>query len=127
MTYSVKQYAIALLQAFEASPEEKEKAVVKHFFRLLRKKGDLRRLTRILEELRRVYFKRENIRHVYVESFGGLSDGVKKEIERALGKKVYFEELVQPNILAGIRLIVDDEILIDATGRTQIERLFPRR
>mgnify|MGYP003394656396 FL=1 len=64
------------------------------------------------------------MRKVRIESAAPVSAQLKKEISEILGKKIVLEEKTRPDLLAGIKILVDDELLIDATGKRQLERIF---
>jgi len=124
MKYSPRQYAEVLLSALEGKLEKERKEILKRFVSVLAKNRDLSRLGAILCELEREFFKKSGMKKIWVESVSPLSVGLRKEIEAAVGGKTYLHEKINPSLLAGIRILINDELLIDASARRQIEKLF---
>ena len=124
MKFSARQYAAALLEAASGKPEAERKRLLKRFFLLLVKNGDFARLGAVLQETERQFLKASGTRKVKVETPAPLAESVKKDIEHLVGKKVFLEETINPALLAGIRILIDEEILIDASAETQIRKMF---
>ena len=68
----------------------------------------------------RRWLKIHNRRKVAVEAAAPLSRDTQREILRLTGKQVLLEETANAGLLAGIRIIVDEELLIDASARRRI-------
>ncbi|MBI2640515.1 MAG: F0F1 ATP synthase subunit delta [Candidatus Sungbacteria bacterium] len=122
--YSISQYAAALILALEEKSGSKRSETIRRFLFIVRKNKDWSKLGRIVKEAEKQSLKKQGIKKVEVESAAPLSRAVKKEIEKIIGAKVVLEEKVRPEVLAGIKVLVDDEILIDASGISQVERMF---
>lgn len=124
MRYTVKQYAEGLLRALQGKTEKQQGEVIKRFMALLQKNGAFQKRKEILKEAERQYLKQEKVKKVSVELASETPSGLQKEIEGALGTKIIFESSVNKNILGGIKILIDDETLIDASARTQIAKLL---
>ena len=123
MRYSNTQYASALHQALKEKSSVQRKAVLKNFLLILRKQRIAVTLPRILQEVEKQYLKEEGMRKVMVE-LAAPRKNLKADIEKILGSKVLLEQKTNPELLAGIRILVDDELLVDASGRRQLGKLF---
>ena len=126
MRYSLKQYASVLLSALDGKSEKERKEILRRFVDILAKNRDITRLGAILREVEREYLKKSGMKKVWVESVSPLSAGLRKEIEAAVGGKTYLHEKINPSLLGGIRILINDELLIDASARRQIDKLFSR-
>lgn len=124
MKYQETVYAKALLQALRGKSESEKKEVAKNFLNVLKKNSDLNRLNSILDKVEIQYLKDEKIRKLSVESASPLSKDSREEIKSSLGGKVLLEERVRPELLAGARIILDGEILIDATAFGRLAKIF---
>ena len=82
------------------------------------------RLPAIFHEVERQWLMRRGITKVRVETPSGLGRETKVEIERIVKGEMLLEEKINPELLAGIKILVDGEMLIDASGRRGLERLF---
>lgn len=126
MKYTSKQYAATLISALTGKSEEGKKEILKKFLVVLQRNGDLGKRNQILEEVRREYFKQNDLSKVEVEVAGEVKEELKQEIEEALGKAISFYSKTNPNILGGIKILIDDETLIDASVKTQLDKLFTK-
>lgn len=127
MRPSPPQYARALLAAWQKTPTEARSKLVRRFLFLVSAKGDRKRLPRILREIERRYFASAGLRNVRIETASPLSRETRSNVRAAIGAKNVIREVVHPELLAGIRIMIDDNLLIDASAATQIHRLFSQR
>lgn len=119
------------------SKEEKKELLVKvygnildpmllNFLKLLVDKGRFRFLEEITKEYTKEYNKVNNIQVVYVKSATSLSEEevsrLKATLEKKLNKKVDFVLSVDSDLIAGIRMKINDQI-IDNSARGKLERL----
>ncbi len=147
MKYAAGQYATALTEALADVPAAKRPATIRRFLALLRKNRDMRRLATILRKVEKQSLADQGLRKVALVSAEPMPTRVKKEIAAALdlpphlpvenkqggdesssrrwgGKKPLWEETVDPAMLGGIRILIDDELLIDASARRRLDRMF---
>jgi len=124
MRYSSSQYAAALLAAAKNKSKEKRRHIIRNFIAILRKNRDIQRFTMILREVERQYLRKAGLKKVEVKSAAPLLPEIKKEIFNLAGEKIILRELLKPELLAGITLLIDNELFIDASGRHRIKRLF---
>jgi F0F1-type ATP synthase delta subunit len=122
--YTTGQYAQALLGAVEGKSAVLRNRVFRNFFILLRKNRDTARLSAILREAERSALSKMGIKKVEVESAAGLGAFLKREISRLAGGKIYFKESVKPELLGGLAILIDEEILIDASVKRRLEVMF---
>lgn len=94
--------------------------------RVLARNGDAVKKNQIIEEAEKEYFRKEGISKVVAETAGEAPSSIKKDIEEALHKKVDLVSSVNPGIIGGIKILIDDETLIDASVKTQLNKLFSR-
>jgi F0F1-type ATP synthase delta subunit len=127
MKYTPSQYAAALTDALESAAPEARRDILRRFMRILARNKDTRRLGAILRQVARRSLAARGLRKVSVTSASPLPPRTKKDIEAALGTGALWEEAVDPAILGGVRILVDDELLIDATARRRLDRMFAGR
>jgi F0F1-type ATP synthase delta subunit len=148
MKYLPSHYAKALYEALEGQDKEgsggiagkggrADGAMLKRFAGIVRKNGDGKSLNTILARYEKIYLEKKGLKKIEIESASPISAAIKAEIEKAGGgtahgaiaggassDKVLLSEKVNPDLLAGIKLLVNDTLLIDASGRTRINKLF---
>ena len=126
MKYTLKQYAATLLDSMAGKSDKDQAAVVKKFMALLQRNSDFQKRWQIVKEAERQYFKANGIHKVDVELASETPANLEKDIESGLGGKVVFRSTLNKDILGGIKILIDDETLIDGSARTQIARLFKK-
>lgn len=124
MRYTVKQYAEGLLGALQGKNAKEQGEAVKRFMALLQKNGAFQKRKEIMKETERQYLRAEKVRKVSVELASETPASLEKDIEAVLGTKIIFESSINKNILGGIKILIDDETLIDASARGQIDALL---
>jgi F0F1-type ATP synthase delta subunit len=124
MKYSAKQYAAALVAAVRGKSSSEQKEVMRRFFLLILRHGLWSRRALIIKEVKRQYLKELGMREVLVSAPEPLNSGTRKEIKRVIGKNIFWQEAVEPELLAGLKILIDEEVLIDASGKTQLDKLF---
>ncbi|MDZ4284266.1 MAG: F0F1 ATP synthase subunit delta, partial [Patescibacteria group bacterium] len=74
----------------------------------------------------RLLANRARVRRVLLESASAPSTALREAVTDLLGGEVWIEEKVRPDLLSGIRVCIDEEILIDASGKRRLAQLFQR-
>ena len=124
MRYRPAQYAEALHGALEGKPVAKRKDIIRRFIAMVARHRMSNKIGLIVSAYEKLVLHEGGMRKVRIESAAPVSAQLKKEISEILGKKIVLEEKTRPDLLAGIKILVDDELLIDATGKRQLERIF---
>lgn len=123
MRYSPKVYAESLNKVLESHPGKKEE-MIKNFTRLLRKNGDVRLLSKILENLKRILVKKSGHRYVKIEFARELPESLVKKIIDKFNKKDWVETSLNPELVAGARITLDDEYELDNSLAKKLHKLF---
>ncbi len=124
MKYRPSQYAEALYAATTDKSEAEQKKIVKRFIDLLIRHRMIGKAPMIYAAYERLALKKKGMRRVRIETPSPASEKIKQEIHAILGKNIHIEATANPHMLGGITILVDDEILIDASVKGQIERIF---
>ncbi len=125
MRYSTSIYAEAFLRAFE-SRTGKEADISGRFIALVQKNGDSANLPKIVREIEALLVKKSGGRTVLVESARPLQENQKREIESRFGKHDTVEFKARPDLVAGVRVIIDGEEMLDVTLKRRLDKLFSR-
>ena len=124
MKYSSQQYADALLSALEGKADSDQKKVFRSFLGCISKNGDWFLLPTILRKVEKKHLSKAGLHKVDISVTSALSSEQKKIIDDVLQGKAKVDVSYDPELLAGVKIIVDHEILIDATGKHMVEQLF---
>lgn len=126
MRYAPKQYAAALFKVLAVAPEKEQKKILKRFLSLLIQKGDTARLGFVLREVERQYLQSTRMKKVAVETPDVLSRAAEKNIKDIVGGGLILQQKINPALLAGIKILINDELLVDASAETRLKRLFKK-
>ncbi len=124
MKHSPRQYAEALYLALDGKAPARRAEILKNFMKVLDKNHDSNLAKRILIDFEKVTLAKEGVKKVDIESASPLTESVRKDIETKLGGKVLMTEKVNPELIAGLTILVNDSRFIDASARTQINNIF---
>ena len=127
MKYSVRMYANALVAVLKDKSAAEQKKITRRFAALLQKNRDWPRRAAIIRAAEKEYRRVSGRTHIRVETPESLAGSTGKKIKNIFGRGAFLETAVVPEHMAGIRILIDDETLIDATARRRMERLFPKK
>jgi|GEM_PF-2350317 len=124
MRYPVKKYAQALHESVKGKPQGEAEQLLRSFLKLIESYHDRSLLPRIIEHYEKIQRKSEGVVKVEATSAKKLSAKVKSDIEKKFGAKLVLVEKVHPDVLGGVKLIVNDEYLIDGTFAGRVDKLY---
>ena len=124
MRYSPKQYAESWWD-LKREPEGKDnQGLMNKFLRVIQKRGDWKKIGLILREIEKLYLISSHTLKVDIESPVPLSSSIKDKIISILGKPVLFREKIEPELLAGVKILINNETLIEATAKRKLDEMF---
>ena len=126
MKYRIKTYRDAYLAALEGKTLDEKKTITRRFLALLTRERALGRAGELFRAIRRTHLKKLGRKEVILESAAPLTREAKREIEHALGKNISTIESVRPELLAGLKITINDETRIDASGKRLVDTMFTR-
>ncbi len=116
-------YARALLEVLKTEPKDKE-AVMRQFVALLQRTGDVKKGQKIIEAVERKLTKEAGGRYVEIQSARKLPRESIVSFEEFMKKGDRVATRVHPELIAGVRVIIDDSWVVDATLRARLQKLF---
>lgn len=126
MRYRPGHYAQALAESLADTTSETARTRIRAFAQLLKKHRMLGKAESIARAAERRLAAGAGVRRILIESAAPDPGAVKKEITELLGGKVWLEEKARPELLAGIRILIDDETLIDASAERRLVEMFQK-
>lgn len=122
MKYPPATYATAFLEAVEEKKMAPE--IARRFFSLIRKNGDTGKIAQIVDRVGSLFRKRNGITKVVVVSARDVSSEIKPRLRKRFGKNAEIEFSVRPEIIGGVVVKINDEIVIDASVKRRVEKMF---
>ena len=125
MHYKPQLYARAFAESVHARMNVKEKsALVKNFVEAVKRHGDGDNLKKIIAEAERMIREKQGIRKVTIETARPQKFDAHKLFGKFLEKSDVVEMKVKPNLVAGVRITVNDEQELDMTLKSKLQKLF---
>jgi F0F1-type ATP synthase delta subunit len=123
MKYNYKIYARALVSALDEAQDlaQKEK-IIKNFLSLIQKNKDTRQLKKIIDFASKIIYKKEGRQRIILET-ARPQNNLKNLFQKFFNEKDIIEEKINPNILAGIRIVINDEKELDFSFKKRLELL----
>lgn len=123
MKYSPLLYARALFECLEDQPKDQE-GTIRRFRAYLMRNGDARLIGKILKAVERLAVHARGGRMVVVESARALPEKTVAALRAAFGKEDHLETAIRPELIAGVKMVIDGEWAIDATMKRKLQKLF---
>ena len=124
MKYRPSFYAKALAEAALEAKGKGHDEIVKNFLALVKKNGDEGELRKIVPEAERLVRRATGKRKVTVQSARALNPAQEKMVKGLAKPGDMVEYGVDPELIAGIRIILDDELQYDGSLRGKMDKLF---
>jgi len=124
MRYQAKDYAEAFLEVVEGKSGEEQRLMMKRFLDTVKKFGDAGNLKKIFAAVELVLTKERGGKEVVVESAREIPVALHKELETKFKSEDLVRERINPALIAGVRVLIDGEWMVDASLKRRLEKLF---
>ena len=125
MKYPIAAYAKALAQALQEKPADVS-GIAQRFMRLLARTGDRSALGRIVEAAENMLLARRGGRKVVIESARPLVQDDTHRLKQSFEKEDAVEFRVKPELIAGVRIRIGEDSMVDASLAGRLNRLTAR-
>lgn len=122
MKISPQKYAIALADVMQTTAHQSQ--AVHSFLDLLRRRKEMRKLSKILAAFEREWRSRNNLVHAriqYPEKFKNTVKLLHENLEKKSGKTLEFLEVPDSEMIGGFRVKIEDT-LIDGSLSSMLKR-----
>jgi F-type H+-transporting ATPase subunit delta len=117
-----KQLVRALYQVLEKADKDEQTKLLNNFVEFLQKKHCLKQAGQIIDEFEIFAKKQQGIKSVEIWSVSSLDKNMLEKIKNIFGKKVETVEKINPGLLGGLIIKVEDKIL-DGSIKKQLKTL----
>ena len=121
MKYKIKDYAIALADII-TSKKTYDKNTVNNFLELLERRGDFKNAKKIVELAEKYYLRKRNNKKIQLET--ARKTNVKNLLKNLYKAGDIIEEKINPALIAGVRVTIDNETEFDASLYGKLRRIF---
>jgi F-type H+-transporting ATPase subunit delta len=123
MRTTPKQYAVSLYEASKGASKEDTEELVSNFVKILRVNNNLSMGDKIIEEYYKYYRQQKGIAKLKITSQAKLDSGTINDIVKHFSKQVELEEEIDPDLIGGIVLEIDEDVRIDGSIKKKLETL----
>jgi F0F1-type ATP synthase delta subunit len=124
MKYNPKIYAISLFEALESASQENQDKIIKNFLKVVKKYGDSKKLKDILDEFTDLVVKKTGGKNIKVELARHVSDETMLKIKNSFNPKDFVNFIVNPSLIAGVRILVDGNKELDSTIVGKVKKIL---
>ncbi|MFH1968541.1 MAG: F0F1 ATP synthase subunit delta [bacterium] len=125
MKYKARDYAEALVQIIsEKGDNLNEKKTIQGFLKLLERQSDLKKAKEILGLAKILLVKKSGNKTVALHTARKLSASQKNLLSKFIKKGDLIEEKITPELIAGIKIVIDNEEQLDETLLRKINNLI---
>lgn len=117
-------FAKAFLAVFADTPENQQGAIVKNLVHTASKYGGEGYLRQILAEVLRLYRKERGFKKIVLHSARPLPEKLLSALKSLFGKSDEVQASIEPELVAGVKIVIDDELSLDNTLKRKLEILF---
>ena len=123
MKYQTTTYAKALADMLAKKPAQNAE-FIGNLKTQLKKNGDLSLFGKILKQTEKLLVKKSGGRHVIIQSARPLSQDKLQELKQNFAPTDFIETVHNPDLIAGVRIMIDGEAVIDASLERKLRKLF---
>jgi len=121
--YTPKQYASALFESLQDAKPSDQASLLKRFAGVLVKNYDRSLLPKIAMQLKKLERAKGGRHEVVLTSARPLDKGTIAEVKAKVGANSGITEIVDPDVLGGLKVLINDELVIDGTYQARIKRV----
>lgn len=121
--YSPEIYARAVREAIAEAPSGERDKIFKRFVQAVARRGDARKLPAIAKELERSEVRAKGGRMVTIE-FARPLGHVMSKFENLLKRADHLEVRTNPDLVAGVRITIDEERELDFSLARRLNKMF---
>lgn len=119
----IKLYAKALADVISVKGFD-EKKVVNNFFKLIISEGLEKKAKEIFNLVEEITLLKQGRRKVVFETARAMNGSQRKLIESIVKKDDVVEEKINPELIAGIKIIINNLRQFDASVQSKLSKLF---
>ena len=120
MKYSINNYVDALIETLAVS--EKNDEVISNLFKLLKKSGDIRHSKKIIEAVHKKLVNSEGGKWITIET--ARNSASTDELRNKFSEKDYVELKINPELVAGVRITLNEEQELNNSMNKKLKRMF---
>lgn len=122
MKYKTRDLAALLLALVKDAPQKEIPSLVNKFVDYIKETHATALLPRILKTFDTLWNKEHGIKKAFITVSKPMTKEEKQKVGSVLGEDAELEEVVEPEIIGGMKIMIDD-LLVDASLKRRLEDL----
>jgi F0F1-type ATP synthase delta subunit len=127
MKYEPEIYAQTFADLLEKTKESEQNNLIKKFVLLIKKNGDLNGSEKIITSTQNYLSKKTGGRIVNIETASKLEDIDLQKITSNFKKSDVIKIIINPELLAGIRITINNEEELDYSLARKLKKMFNKK
>lgn len=124
MKYTPDLYAKAFLETVFVASEKKQRELLHRFLKIIKKNGDWPLIEKIFQKVSRAVVKARGGRIVILEAARRVPQQMLEKLQSSFSASDLILTQIRPELLAGVRVLIDEEEQLDVTLRQKLRKLF---
>lgn len=124
MHYSPTLLAKAFLASAKETEKNKHAVITQRFIKVAAKYGGQDYLLKTLKEIERLNRKEHGDKNISLHTARPLSKKLMVSVSSLFKKTDKMQAKIDPTLIAGIKIVIDDELSIDNTLKRKLQKLF---
>ena len=124
MKYKSKVYAKAIAESATRKNVSLSEKEIENLRKFIIKNNDQKKIREIMSLAEKYILHKQGKSKIVVETPRKINNLHKKSVERTFGEGNILEEKINPELIAGIKIIVNGERQLDASLQKKLKKLF---
>lgn len=124
MKFTPQQYAQSFWQVIESTNQNRHNIIIANFIRIINKYGDISNANKILKAIEHVFTNNNGGHIVQLEFARQQNQQAIEKLRDKFNKKDLIQTTINPTLIAGIRITIDENKELDLTMQRKLNRLF---
>lgn len=124
MKYTPDLYAKAFLATVGKASGKRQEELLRNFLKVVKKNGDWPLVGKIFQKVKRAEVSARGGRIVTLEIARELSQDILQKLKNNFSPNDLIITQVRPELIAGVRILIDEEKQLDASLRQKLRKLF---
>lgn len=123
MKYQSDAYAESLAELLEEKPQQKDE-FIKNLKIVLKRNGDFGLFIKILKQATGLLIRKSGGREIVIQSARPLFKKQLEELKQQFRAQDSVETVVNPDLIAGVKIMIDNDQIIDGSLERKLRKLF---
>lgn len=120
----VKIYTKALAEIILQKKEVQDKIIAVNFLKLLEKEGLRSKVKEIISLAENLFLAKQGKHRIIFETAREITSGQKKILHEIAKKGDVIEEKINPDLIAGVKIIINNERQFDASMLKNLQQIY---